>query len=369
MEIARVFGHVLKFCYDHLTGENYVLAILLFAFAMQLLLCPFSIFQQKNMIKQAKMRPKEYMIRKKYAGRNDRATMQKMNNEIMALQQSEGYNPLMGCLPMLFQLILIFPIYNTVVKPLRYITGLPMADCDTIFTCFSRADMGMPKSAGQIWLSQKLPTMSYEQVSQIIKEIPGKDNKWIVSPEEAQSALGALYRGGTELRTDIDFANIPNGMAEAPISAFTISFAIFGILLLIPFINLGLTYLQQFVSKKLSYQDPYANQQAGGMMGSMKIMMLVMPLMTFFFTFTFPAAIGIYWIFRTVLAIIQQVILSLIFKIPKYTDEDLKRIEKEMKEAKNNATPKRRSLFQMPTNDVLEERGIRSLHHIDDDDE
>ena len=367
MEIARVFGHILKFFYDKLTGENYVLAVLLFAFAMQLLLCPFSIIQQKNMIKQAKMRPKEYMIRKKYAGRNDRATMQKMNNEIMALQQSEGYNPLMGCLPMLFQLILIFPIYNTVVKPLRYISGLPMDDCNTIFTCFSKAEVGMPNSAGQIWLSQKLPSMSRAEVAEIVKAIPGKGDKWTVTQEAADSALGALFGGGEEYR--VAFANIPNGMAEAPISAFTVSFAIFGILLLIPFINLGLTYLQQFVSKKLSYQDPYANQQAGGMMGSMKIMMLIMPLMTFFFTFTFPAAIGIYWIFRTVLAIIQQVILSLIFKIPKYTDEDLKRIEKEMKEAKNNATPKRRSLFQMPTNDALEERGIRSLHHIDDDDE
>ena len=102
-------------------------------------------------------------------------------------------------------------------------------------------------------------------------------------------------------------------------------------------------------------------------MSSMKMMMLVMPLMTFFFTFTFPAAIGIYWIFRTLLALLQQFILSRIFKLPKYTDEDLKRIEKEMKEAKNNAMPKKRRLFQMPTNEVLQEKGIRSLHHIDDD--
>ena len=135
---------------------------------------------------------------------------------------------------------------------------------------------------------------------------------------------------------------------------------------MIPVLNLALAYLQQFITKKLSYQDPNANA-AGGMMGSMKMMMLVMPLMTFFFTFTFPAAIGIYWIFRTLLALLQQFILSRIFKLPKYTDDDLKRIEKEMKEAKNSAMPKKRRLFQMPTNEVLQEKGIRSLHHIDDD--
>lgn len=368
MELALPFGHVLDFC--HYLTNNYVFAILLFALAMQLLLFPFGIIQQKNMVKQAKMRPMEYMIRKKYAGRNDRATQQKVQNEVMELYQREGYSPMKGCLPMLLQLILIFPIYNAVVNPLRYISGLPKDVCSTIVTCFQNftdsngQNLGMPSSASQIWLSQRLPNMSYSEVSEIITEVTNDKGKVLVSAEQAKDAMGALFGGSVE-NFRIDFANVPQALAESPIAAFS-SFALLWGLLLIPVLNLALAYLQQFITKKLSYQDPNANA-AGGMMGSMKMMMLVMPLMTFFFTFTFPAAIGIYWIFRTLLALLQQFILSRIFKLPKYTDDDLKRIEKEMKEAKNSAMPKKRRLFQMPTNEVLQEKGIRSLHHIDDD--
>ena len=84
-------------------------------------------------------------------------------------------------------------------------------------------------------------------------------------------------------------------------------------------------------------QDAAQEQAGGGMLNSMKIMLWVLPLMTLFFTFMFPAAIGIYWIFRTLLAMLQQFIISRIIKIPKLTEEDLKRIEKEMKEAKKKA--------------------------------
>ena len=377
--LAIPFGYVLQACYWLTTwfgklDGNYVIAMLLFALAMQLLLCPFGIIQQKNMVKQAKLRPMEYIIRKKYAGRNDRATMQKMNNEIMELQQREGYNPMKGCLPMLLQLIIILPIYTAVVNPLRYISHLSSDACDVITKCFShyyKVDGDkMPGSGSQIWLTQRLPNMSYETVSQYVKEIP--DDK-VATETATKAALEELFQLNAQGEHEyaIEFANVPEVFASEPFAIFTTPFGWFTLLLLIPIVNLALTYLSQFVSRKLSYQDPYANQQqGGGMMGSMKIMMLAMPLMTFFFTFTFPAAIGVYWIFRTLLSMLQQFILSRIFKYPKYTEEDLKRIEKEMKEAKHNAAPKKRSLFQqLAAQQQLEEKGIRSLHHIDDDEE
>ena len=74
--LAVPFGWVLKACYA--ISNNYVVALLIFSLAMQILLCPFGIIQQRNMVKQAKMRPMEYIIRKKYAGRTDRATQQIM---------------------------------------------------------------------------------------------------------------------------------------------------------------------------------------------------------------------------------------------------------------------------------------------------
>ena len=80
---------------------NYLFVLLIFTILVELLLLPFGIKQQKNSIKQACLRPKEMAIRKKYAGRNDKVTQQKVMTEIQELYQKEGYNQLGGCLPLL----------------------------------------------------------------------------------------------------------------------------------------------------------------------------------------------------------------------------------------------------------------------------
>ena len=73
---------------DSWTG-SYMIALLIFAITIEILLLPLGIKQQKTSIKQAKLRPKEMAIQKKYAGRNDKVTMQKMQQEIMELRQKE----------------------------------------------------------------------------------------------------------------------------------------------------------------------------------------------------------------------------------------------------------------------------------------
>ena len=82
-------GTVLRFFSD-LAGGNFLVGLIVFAIIIKVVLLPFGIKQQKNSIRQAKMRPKEMAIRKKYAGRTDKATQQKMQNEIMEMYQKEG---------------------------------------------------------------------------------------------------------------------------------------------------------------------------------------------------------------------------------------------------------------------------------------
>jgi len=74
--------------------KSYILALFIFAIVVEILMLPFSIKQQKNSIKQARLRPKEMAIRKKYAGRTDQATQQKINQEIQELYQKEQFNPM-----------------------------------------------------------------------------------------------------------------------------------------------------------------------------------------------------------------------------------------------------------------------------------
>ena len=120
--LYELFGTVLSWFYSW-TG-SYAVALLLFALAFKLVFLPFGIKQQQNQIKLAKLRPKIAKIEKKYAGRNDQPTLQKKQQEIMELQQKEGYSPLSGCLPLLIQFPIIIILYNVIREPLSYIAQI-----------------------------------------------------------------------------------------------------------------------------------------------------------------------------------------------------------------------------------------------------
>ena len=74
-------GFILRVAYS--ITNNYLLSIMLFTLVMEILLLPLGIKQQKNQVKQASLAPKIMAIKKKYAGREDRATQQKIQNETM----------------------------------------------------------------------------------------------------------------------------------------------------------------------------------------------------------------------------------------------------------------------------------------------
>jgi YidC/Oxa1 family membrane protein insertase len=126
-DIIRIpFGFIIKWLYSLLS--NYFVAILLFAVILKLVMFPVGIKQQKNSQKQAALRPKENVIRKKYAGRNDRATQMKMNTEIQELYQKENFSPLGGCLPMMVQMLVLLAVYAVIRAPLTFTAPLPTMD-------------------------------------------------------------------------------------------------------------------------------------------------------------------------------------------------------------------------------------------------
>ena len=328
----QLFGYILKGCY--FLTKNYVGALLLFALAMQLLLLYFGIRQQKNMVKQASLRPKEMAIRKKYAGRNDKATSQKCQQEIMALYQREGYSQLAGCLPMLLQLIIIFPIYQVVIRPLEFICGLSKEACGELWFFLCGTDGAKMGSTYQIDVISKIAEFKANGAEALAHELNGFN-----------------IEAAIENVTIDKVALFGQNLGVTPFESFGKTY---WWLIFIPIVNLGLMYLSQFLSRKFSYQNPQAEAMNNS---SMKIMMYVLPLMTMFITFNFAAAIGIYWIFRTILSIIQQFVLHKAMPFPVFTEEDYKKAEKELKGQKNG---------KGGGNRVIPEREYRSLHHIDD---
>ena len=87
-----------------------------------------------------------------------------------------------------------------------------------------------------------------------------------------------------------------------------------------------------------------------------------MPLLSVWISFSVPAAVGIYWIYRSVFATLQQIVLTLFMPFPKYTEEDFKAAEREMNSTK-------RVKKKSTTQSLQSGEKKRSLHHIDDEDE
>jgi cell division protein FtsB len=62
--------------------HDYTLALLVFALFVKVILLPLGLKQHSNQLKQAKIRPLEAAIVKKYNGKNDRASQQKKQMEL-----------------------------------------------------------------------------------------------------------------------------------------------------------------------------------------------------------------------------------------------------------------------------------------------
>ncbi len=300
--ILKFFGSLLSI-FDSFTG-SYLLALFIFALLVKLILLPFGIKQQKNSIKQAKVRPKEMAIRNKYRGRNDQRTQQKMQTEVMELYQQEGYNPASGCLPLLIQLPIILILYKVITNPLQYICGYSADMINKIASYLTEIGAGQFINKNGV-----LSGYDINLISHLKTHLEGLN-----------AALGELGQ--------IDLSAIPNfsffGLTETDYLAATPSTDIFSLLLLVPVLNCIFTLISTYVTKKLTFQPMQDQQQ-----GSMKFMNIFMAGMTTFIAFTVPAAIGIYWLFNNLLGMLQQFILAKAMPLPKFTEEDFKRAEKE----------------------------------------
>lgn len=341
--ISKPLGWIITQCYN-LTG-NYVLALILFSLVLQILLLPFAMKQQKNSIKQASLDPKVKAIRKKYAGRNDQETQQKMNNEVMDLYQKEHFNPMGGCLPLLIQMPILFAIYNVVTEPLTYICNFSKDFIATI-----QAKVYEIMSAAQ--------TAGFEAFAEgkAVRELDlmKKIREYLASGE-----LDVALENGEKLTSDVlpNFSLFGLDFMYSPAEALKSgNKALYG-LILITVLTLVFTVLSQWITKKVQY-NPNPEQTNNG---SMKIMMWTMPALSVFIAHTMAGAVGLYWIIRNIFTTLQTVILSKVMPLPRFTEEDYKAAEKEFK-VKNDKKPKKSGEGSGSG------KKVRSLHRIDDED-
>lgn len=324
-------GWIIKVCYQ--LTNNYALALLLFALALQIILLPFGIKQQKNSIKQAKLDPKVRAIKKKYAGRTDQATQQKLQAETMELYQKEGFNPMGGCLPLLIQMPILLSLYNVVISPFKYICGFGQ----DVIKNIQNAVYKMMEAGGA--------------TADALKGFAENVTPRQIDLYTKMNELGIENFVGEGKPLTAEMAeNLPNFSAFRMDLSQTPSFDKLNLLLLIPILTLIVTLGSTFITKKFTYNpNPEASNGA-----SMKVMQFTMPLVSVWITFTVAGAVGLYWIFRNVLSVLERIILSKIMPVPRFTEADYKAAEKEM-----NVKPQKKK----------NKTKVRSLHRIDEEDE
>ncbi len=264
--IGYPLGWVMWFLYNFL-GNNYVLSLFLFTLFTRLLLLPSNIKQQKNMVKNARFKPKLDALQKKY-GKNK----QKYQEEMMKLYEKEGFNPMSGCLPMLIQFPILFGLIDVVYKPLTHILRLPAEAIDRIVEV-----SGLPAMRAEVWALGHI-----NELADVVPEYM----------EKIQSM-------------DMNFLGM--NLGEQPTWAWNI-------LLLIPILS-GLTALaSSLITTKISSQ----NMEGAGMM---KGMMLLMPIMSVWISFSVPAGVGLYWIFSNLISIVQSVVMHKVYDPQKIAAE------------------------------------------------
>lgn len=305
--INVAFGWLMRQCYNLIETMGfggYALALFLFALVCQIILFPFGIKQQKNSQKQARLRPRENVIRKKYNGRTDRNSQMKMNEEIQALYAEEHYSPLSGCLPLLIQLPILFSLFYVIRDPLTYISGLSDELILNIYNFLAENGIEawtvaekLPATVGEITLLNCLNSDTAGVATHFANELAGHTIPNFM--------LGSI---DLSLKPGVAFDN----------------FKQYWSMLLIPVATFLSAFFGQKITRKFSYQPPNNPESAS----SMKLMNVMMPLFSAYLAYMWEASMGLYWTFRSVLSCLQQMLLSVMFPLPKFTEEEMKAEEK-----------------------------------------
>lgn len=270
---GSILGYLLWFLYQ--IFRNYGVAIIFFTVILKVLLFPTNIKQQRSMASQARLTEKQKELQKKYG--NNQA---KYSEELQKLYEKEGYNPTSGCLTTLLPFPIMLGIYYSVIMPLS--NTLHIAS-DTVKQATAYVSELMGTASNSIYAEL-----------QIIQNFDAlKDQLTMFNAEEldkiADMANGFKFLG-------LDLLGTPKG---APLTSF---------LWLIPVLSLLSSVAFQVYTMWYQYKTSGQKPQ-----GCMVVMTCVFPLISLYWAYTMPAAVGFYWVISSLTSWAQSVITNKFF--------------------------------------------------------
>lgn len=296
---AGPLGHLMRWIYTLI--PSYFMALLIFTVLTRLILFPLSINNQKNQADRARLAPRLERISKKYAQDRQKAMMKQQE-----LYEKEGVKMTGGCLPMLFQMLVLFSVIAVIYKPLTYIQRVPT---EQINTCINVAIENMDENDknDKKRIDQMKSESSYYRELYLFDEIDDVTRPQmidaLVEKHELPAGKAADVIAGIE-KTGREFSLFGISLLEVPTE--------YGIRPNWLWLIVLASGLSAFLSGQLSMKYSKAamspeQQQAGGCTNGM---MYMMPLMSLIFSFTVPAGVAVYWTFSNLLAMVQTVILN-----------------------------------------------------------
>lgn len=262
--IATPMGYVMEYIYNLL--QNYGYSVIAFALLAKIILLPLSIKQKKSMIVTQRLNPKLQELQKKYANNQE-----KYSQEAQKLYDEYGASPMGGCGTTLLTFPIMIGLYYVVTQPLTYFMHAP---ADQIAQMAEMFDISTRVNGYQL----SICGLFAEHFDQL------------------KAVCSAIF--------PVDFTFFGLDLTATP------SFKEFSVLWIIPVLSALTAWGYSHVANTMNQVvagAPAGDEKAQQMN---KTMTLMMPLMSGYFGFILPAAVGIYWIANNLFMCVQDVILT-----------------------------------------------------------
>ena len=347
-QLATVMGWIMDGIYRLLNVfgiQNIGLCIIIFSILIYALMTPLQIKQQKFSKLSAIMQPELQKIQKKYKGKNDQASMQKMQEETQAVYQKYGVSPTGSCVQLAIQFPILMALYQVIYKIPAYVGSVKdiLASAVTSITGVS----GYTEILQQFITDNKMTRVQLVMDGSNATSNSVTDFLYALSPSQWKTlAETSQFSGFTDTlnSTAKEISHVQNffglNIADQPLTYIKAAFVGGSILIAIAAILIPiLAWATQMINLKLM---PQAAQQGSGdaqqdaMMNSMKTMNTVMPLMSAVFCFTFPVGLGIYWVASAAVRSVQQLIINKHMdkiQVEDLISENMKKMEKKREKA------------------------------------
>ena len=268
--ILTPFAKLLLLFYN--MTNSYGIALLLFALVVRIVLFPLFLKGRKSMMAMSGLADQQKFIQQKYGRDRERYSI-----ELQKLYEKEGVKPSGGCLWSMLPLAVLIPLYGIVRKPLTNLLGMTEDQFNSVSNLLYGEVLDI--NTAQLSMAQDV-YLNYDRIVTSIPELVGMPQ--------------------------VDFTFLGMNLADTPHLMFwqqenvLLAFGLW----LIPVISAALSVFSMVLNNKINAYVTGSEKKSND--PTQRSMMIMMPLMSLWICFTLPAALGLYWIYSSLSAMLSE---------------------------------------------------------------